>query len=261
VLLLGLIIFFAYAKGDYRVTAQTNLEGTIQRAVGAPLNGYIKEAPVRAGDIVRNGEMLCLLDDRDLKLERLKWATQKEQLLKQYREAMAKHDRAQVQINKAKIDQAEAQISLLDEQLARTKVVTPFDGIVMSGDLTQSLGAPVERGQVLFEVAPLDAYRVMVQVDERDIGEIVVGQRGELALPSMPGEIFPLAISKITPVSTAKEGRNYFRVEAQLENPSPRLRPGMEGIGKVTVDQRKLIWIWTHEVIDWVRLKLWAWWP
>ena len=261
VLLLALVIFFAYAKGDYRVTAQTNLEGTIQRAVGAPFNGYIKEAPVRAGDIVRNGEMLCLLDDRDLKLERLKWATQKEQLLKQYREAMAKHDRAQVQINKAKIDQAEAQISLLDEQLARTKVVTPFDGIVMSGDLTQSLGAPVERGQVLFEVAPLDAYRVMVQVDERDIGEIVVGQRGELALPSMPGEIFPLAISKITPVSTAKEGRNYFRVEAQLENPSSRLRPGMEGIGKVTVDQRKLIWIWTHEVIDWVRLKLWAWWP
>jgi RND family efflux transporter MFP subunit len=261
VLLLGLIIFFAYAKGDYRVTAQTNLEGTIQRAVGAPFNGYIKEAPVRAGDIVRNGEMLCLLDDRDLKLERLKWAIQKEQLLKQYREAMAKHDRAQVQINKAKIDQAEAQISLLDDQLARTKVVTPFDGIVMSGDLTQSLGAPVERGQVLFEVAPLDAYRVIVQVDERDIGQITMGQRGELALPSMPGEIFPFAIRKITPVSTAKEGRNYFRVEAQLENPSPRLRPGMEGIGKVTVDQRKLIWIWTHEVIDWVRLKLWAWWP
>ena len=259
--LLALVIFFAYAKGDYRVTAQTNLEGTIQRAVGAPFNGYIKEAPVRAGDIVRNGEMLCLLDDRDLKLERLKWSTQKEQLLKQYREAMAKHDRAQVQINKAKIDQAEAEISLLDEQLARTKVVAPFDGVVMSGDLTQSLGAPVERGQVLFEVAPLDAYRVIVQVDERDIGEIVVGQRGELALPSMPGEIFPLAVGKITPVSTAKEGRNYFRVEAQLENPSPRLRPGMEGIGKVTVDQRKLIWIWTHEVIDWVRLKLWAWWP
>ena len=261
VLLLGLVIFFAYAKGDYRVTAQTNLEGTIQRAVGAPFNGYIKEAPVRAGDIVRNGEMLCLLDDRDLKLERLKWATQKEQLVKQHREAMAKHDRAQVQINKAKIDQAEAQISLLDEQLARTKVVTPFDGIVMSGDLTQSLGAPVERGQVLFEVAPLDAYRIIVQVDERDIGQITVGQRGKLALPSMPGENFPLTISKITPVSTAKEGRNYFRVEAQLENPSPRLRPGMEGIGKVTVDQRKLIWIWTHEVIDWVRLKVWAWWP
>ncbi len=131
----------------------------------------------------------------------------------------------------------------------------------MKGDLSQSLGAPVERGQVLFEVAPLESYRVIVEVDERDIADIAVGQRGELVLPSMPGDTFPLVVDKITPVSTAKEGRNYFRVEAHLENTSERLRPGMEGVGKITIDRRKLIWIWTHELIDWLRLKLWAWIP
>jgi hypothetical protein len=35
----------------------------------------------------------------------------------------------------------------------------------------------------------------------------------------------------------------------------------MEGIGKIAIDRRKLIWIWTHELIDWLRLKLWAWMP
>ena len=260
-LVIGLVIFFYFAMGDYRVTAPTTLEGTIQRAVSAPYNGYISEARVRAGDIVKQGELLCLLDDRDLKLERLKWVSQREQLLKQYREAMAKHDRPQIRIIGAKIEQAEAQISLLDEQLMRTKVVAPFDGVVMKGDLSQSLGAPVERGQVLFEVAPLESYRVIVEVDERDIADVAVGQRGELVLPSMPGEGFPLIIEKITPVSIAKEGRNYFRVEARLDKTSERLRPGMEGIGKVSVDRRKLIWIWTHDLIDWLRLKLWAWTP
>jgi RND family efflux transporter MFP subunit len=259
--LLAIVIFFYFAKGDYRVSAPTTLEGTIQRVISAPFNGYIAEAKARAGDIVKEGELLCLLDDRDLKLEHLKWSTQKEQLLKEYREAMAKHDRAQVQIIKAKIDQGEAQISLLDEQLARTKVVAPFHGVVMKGDLSQSLGAPVERGQVLFEVAPLESYRVIVEVDERNIMDIVVGQRGELILPSMPGDVFSLVIDKITPVSTAKEGRNYFRVEAQLKDVSERLRPGMEGVGKISIDRRRLIWIWTHEAIDWLRLKLWAWWP
>ncbi len=261
VVLLALVIFFCFAKGDYRVTAPTTLEGTIQRAVSAPFNGYISEAKVRAGDIVQEGDLLCLFDDRDLKLEHLKWSTQREQLLKEYREAMAKHDRAQVQIIKAKIDQTEAQIALLNEQLARTKVMAPFRGVVMKGDLSQSLGAPVERGQVLFEVAPLESYRVIVEVDERDIGDIAVGQRGELILPSMPGDLFPVVIDKITPVSTAKEGRNYFRVEAQLKSASERLRPGMEGIGKISINRRKLIWIWTHEAIDWIRLKVWAWWP
>ncbi len=261
VALLALATFFFFAKGDYRITAPTTLEGTIQRVVSAPFNGYIVEAKARAGDIVRQGDLLCLLDDRDLKLEHLKWSTQREQLLKEHREAMAKHDRAQVQIIKAKIDQAEAQLSLLNEQLVRTKVVAPFHGVVMKGDLSQSLGAPVERGQILFEVAPLESYRVIVDIDERDIMDIAVAQRGELILPSLPSGVFPLVIDKITPVSTAKEGRNYFRVEALLENATERLRPGMEGVGKINIDRRKLIWIWTHEGIDWLRLKLWAWIP
>ena len=174
---------------------------------------------------------------------------------------MAKHERPQIRITRAKIDQAEAQIALLDEQLLRTKVTAPFNGVIMKGDLSQSLGAPVERGQVLFEVAPLESYRVIVEVDERDIADITVGQQGELVLPSMPGNVFKLFIDKITPVSTAKEGRNYFRAEARLENTSERLRPGMEGVGKITIDRRRLIWIWTHELIDWLRLKLWSWWP
>ena len=261
ILLVGLVVFFSYAMVDYRVTAPTTIEGAVQRVVAAPFNGYIKEAPIRPGDVVKEGGVLCLLDDRDLKLERLKWSTEKKQLVKQYHEAMAKHERARIRIIRAKIDQAEAQISLLDEQLARTKVVAPFNGIVMSGDLSQSLGAPVERGQVLFEVAPLDAYRVIAEVSERDIMEIEVGQRSELVLPSMSGEVFPFIVEKITPVSTAKEGRNYFRVEGSMEGTSQRLRPGMEGIGKIMIDRRKLIWIWTHEAIDWLRLQAWRWRP
>jgi len=256
-----LVLFFTVAKGDYRVTAPTSLEGEVQRVMGAPFHGYIREAPARAGDIVRRGQVLCLLDDRDLILERLKWATQRDQFLKEYREAMAKHDRAQTSITKAKADQAEAQMDLLDEQLARAKVVAPFDGIVTKGDLSQSLGAPVERGQVLFEVAPLEAYRVIVEVDERDIAEVSVGQRGELRFPSMPGKVFGLTLVRITPVTTAKEGRNYFRLEASLDGTTQWLRPGMEGVAKVTVGRHRLIWIWTHEVIDWVRLQAWRWIP
>ncbi len=36
-----------------------------------------------------------------------------------------------------------------------------------------------------------------------------------------------------------------------------RLRPGMEGVGKVQVGDRKLIWIWTRYLVDWLRIQLW----
>jgi multidrug resistance efflux pump len=260
-LLAGLTVFFALFKVDYRVSAPTFIEGKVQRVVASPFDGYVKEAPARPGDVVQADEMLCVLDDRELKLERLKWVTEKEQLLKEYHAAMAEHDRSQISILRAKIDQADAQLTLIVEQLARTQVVAPFTGVVMSGDLSQSLGAPVERGQVLYEVTPLAEYRVIVEVDERDINEIKVGQPSELVLPSTADEVFPFVVEKITPVSIAREGRNYFRVEGRMPQNSTRLRPGMEGIGKITIDRRKLIWVWTHAAVDWVRMQIWRWWP
>ena len=96
----------------------------------------------------------------------------------------------------------------------------------MSGDLNQLLGTPVEHGKVLFQIAPLDAYRVILQVDERDIAYLQVGQPGELTLSGMPNEYMDFTVQQITPVSTAQEGRNYFRVEAHLREPSERVRPG-----------------------------------
>jgi len=260
-LLAAVVIFFAVVDGDYRVSSDAALEGAIQRSIVAPFNGYIFEELARAGDVVREGSPLTILDDRDLKIERLKWISQKEQLTKKYREAMAEHDRAQVRIISAQMDQADAQKALVEEHLARTRILAPFDGLIISGDLSQSLGAPVERGEVLFEIAPLKDYRIVLEVGEEDIDEIAVGQKGELVLSAIPEDKLPLSIEKITPVATAREGKNFFRVEAQLQQASERLRPGMEGVAKVLVGKRKLWWIWTHDIVDWVRLKLWNLWP
>ena len=45
----------------------------------------------------------------------------------------------------------------------------PFDGVLVSGDLSHSVGAPVERGEVLFELAPLDDYLVVLEVPEAEV--------------------------------------------------------------------------------------------
>ena len=260
--LAGLALFLAFATGEYRVGAEARIEGKVQRTLTAPFQGYVREAAHRAGDTVRRGDVLARLDDRDLRLEQARLLAQRDQLGRQYREAMAKRDRAQARIVSAQLEQSQAQLALVEEQLARTDVAAPFDGVLVSGDLTQLLGAPLERGQALFEIAPLDAYRVVLEVDEHRIGDVRAGQRGELVLSSNPGQHFPILVQKITPVSTAREGRNYFRVEAQLEaGPDPRLRPGMEGVAKVSVDERGLAWIWTRETLNWLRLKAWAWTP
>lgn len=251
------VVFFAIATGAYRVSATTTIEGAVQRALAAPFEGYIREATARPGDLVKQGAVVARLDDRDLQLERLKVSSRREQLVKQHREALANHDRAQIRVIGSQIDQAEAELQVVEEKLARTEVRAPFDGVVVSGDLSQKLGAPVQRGEVLFEVAPLEDYRVVLQVDERDVRDLVEGQPGQLVLSSMPSERLAFRVARITPVSTAEDGRNFFRVEARLDHGVERLRPGMEGVGKVDIGERRLIWIWTRHLLDWLRLELW----
>ncbi len=56
-----LLLFFAFVDGDFRVTADARLEGTIQRVLAAPMAGYISQASVRAGDQVTEGQVMATL--------------------------------------------------------------------------------------------------------------------------------------------------------------------------------------------------------
>ncbi|WP_063694615.1 efflux RND transporter periplasmic adaptor subunit [Bradyrhizobium stylosanthis] len=257
--LVGVILFFSVATGTYRVAAKTVIEGAVQRIAAAPFDGYIAQSFVRAGDTVHAGQVLCKLDDRELKLEQTRLSSEREQLDRKYRQALAAQERANMTILQAQIEQVDAMLSLVTDKLARATLLAPFDGVVVAGDLHQLLGTPVELGKMLFTVAPLDSYRVILQVEERDISYVKLAQQGELTLSGIPHRRMDFSVEQMTPVSTAQEGRNYFRVEARLYNASERVRPGMEGVGKVDVGERKLIWIWTHNFTDWVRLSIWKW--
>ncbi|MCP4992578.1 MAG: HlyD family efflux transporter periplasmic adaptor subunit [Gammaproteobacteria bacterium] len=170
------LLFLSATEANYRITGDARLEAQTQRVMVAPQDGYIADTNVRPGDIIHRGDILGALDDKDLKLEQRKWASQLEQLKREYRDALARHDRSKVSIVNARILQSKAQLNLVGEQLTRTRFTAPFDGIIVSGDLSQALRSPVERGQVLFTVAPLIAYRVILKVDERDIGRVKEGQ-------------------------------------------------------------------------------------
>ena len=121
--------------------------------------------------------------------------------------------------------------------MARATLTAPIDGVVISGDLSQSIGSPVERGQLLFEVASPEDYRLVVMVDEADIGWVEIGQPGHLRL--------------------RRQGANRFRVEAALNELPATLRPGMNGVAKIEIDERPVGWIWTRTFVDWVRYQLW----
>ena len=256
---LTIVAFFCFAKSDYYVTADAVVEGRIQRVIAATFDGFIKDAPVRAGDSVKAGELVVSLDDRDLLLERLRWVTQRQQGVYEYERALGDLNRVDSRIAKSKIGQAEARVDLVDQHLARARIAAPFDGVIVSGDLSRSIGGAVQRGEALFQIAPLDSYRINLKIDENQIGDVKVGSRGSLRVASLPNETFPIVVKSITPVAVTEEGRNFVGVEAHFDSPVDRLRPGMNGVGHILVDERLLAWIWSRTFIEWFRVFVWRW--
>ncbi len=246
---------------EHRISARTVIEGEVQRVVAAPFQGFLTAAYVRAGDQVEQGALVAQLDDRELLIEQARWSSERDQHAGKLREAFAGHDLASMQVLGAQLQQAESQLALIEERIVRARLLAPFDGVVISGDLSQQIGAPLETGQKLFEIAPLSSYRIVLEVDERDIRFVTEGQAGRLVMTGIAGEPIPFEIGRLTPVATTQDGRNFFRVEALLSDASPRLRPGMEGVGKIDTGRAALGWVLTRRFNDWLTLTLWSWLP
>jgi hypothetical protein len=243
----------------YRVSGPARLEGAIQRVLVAPSDGFLRQAHVRPGDLVRAEQVVAEFSDQDLQLERRKWESAAAQHENGYAAALARSDRSQLMILRAKADEARAQLGLVEQQLARMRLTAPFDGVIIKGDLRQSLGAPVQRGEALLTLAPAGEFRLIIEVDERDVGRIRHGDRGSLVLATMADRTWPFAIERVTPVAIVKDGRNAFEVEAKLDTASPAMQPGLEGVAKIEVGEATLAWIATHRLLDWLRITLWSW--
>lgn len=244
---------------DYRVTSPVRLEGRVQRSLSAPGDGFIQTVHARPGDTVLAGQVLVELAKQDLMLELRRWQSELAQHENTYGAAMSSGDRAQLAVSLARMQEAKAQVDLVQGQLTRARIEAPFDGVVISGDLSQSLGTPVERGHTLLTVAPSQGRRLILEVDERDIAGVAPGQKGEFALKALPGRALGLVVRRVTPVASNKDGRNFFEVEAAMMGSDLDLRPGLEGVAKIDAGRHSLAWIWTHRAMDWMRMSLWRW--
>jgi hypothetical protein len=81
---------------------------------------------------------------------------------------------------------------------------------------------------------------------------------GKLATTGQPQEKYEFEVSRIVPLGRADEGSNVFTVYADMRQTSPTWLPGMVGQARIDIAKRPLVWIWTHRVVEFVRLKFWV---
>jgi biotin carboxyl carrier protein len=259
---LGAVLFLTLVKGPDRIDASFEIQAVERRVVPAPFAGRLQSVLVEPGDVVTEGAVLAHLDTAELQLQLAATRAERSSFAKEADLALRDGKTAEVQIAEAGLRKADAQIRLLEHRIARATIVAPVDGTVVSGELKRQVGAPLEMGQMLFEVAALGSLRAVLDVSDDRAADLFdpdrpTSQHGTLASISHPGEHIPFEIERVNPVAEVIDQRNVFRIRVQLLETRPWLRPGMTGVAKVTVGRKPYGVLWTRGLVRWVRMKLW----
>jgi len=287
---IGLAAFLTFAKGTYRVEAPFTIESQVQRVLPAPFGGELEEVHAEPGDRVEAGALLARLRTDDLENELHRARHEQHQRVIDANTAEREGNPAEKQIALAEVKRLGAEIEIIKSRIERASIRAPIAGVVVRGDLRKRVGGPVEQGETLFEVAPLDELRAVLSVPEDRAVDVLprleragaTGAegapaaaggpmlhptqplRGELATAARPGVRLAFDVRSVNPLAEVAGEKNVFKMKVRLDPEDPDypearrwLRPGMEGLAKIELDERPYAWIWTKDLVNWVRMKLW----
>ena len=257
VLLPILLIGLLWLPVTHRISGTASLDPTIRRFLNAPFDGVLKQSLREPGDLVKTGDTLAHLDEREIEWELSGLEAERARARKQKDVSAAARDTAAAQLAQLEIERQDAQIALLQYRLSNLEVKSPIDGMLISGDLKRAQGSPLNKGQTLFEIAPLDSMLVQLAVPADDIPWLSPGMPLEIRLDAYPGEIWRKTLENIQPRAVVRDGQHVFILETRLDNPDRRLRPGMQGSGKVAAGQASLGWVLFHKIG--AQLYRWIW--
>jgi len=242
----------------YRVKCDCRVQPTSRRFVAAPYHGILERSLVEAGEIVTEGQVVARMDGRQLRIELAGLQAEHQGARRKSDSSRAIGEVAQSQIAKTEMRRLAAQIELTRNRMQDLEVRSPMAGIIVAGDLEKAEGAPLETGQTLFEVAPLENMVAEIGVPESEIQYINDGDSVTLKLNAFPFQSWTGKVERIHPGTEVIDDQTVFVTEVELDNGQGLLKPGMEGSAKISTHWTPLCWNLFHNT--WENIRCWTVW-
>lgn len=235
---------------DFSVEVAGDVAPSFQLDIKSEVSGKVKALHVEAGDTVKSGDLLAEIDDRDLLTEKQSLLTEIDGAKLEMEKDKRNYERSkelfdsklvsreqfdnltsEFDIAQNNLVRAQRKLEIMEEKLRKTKIICPIDGTVLTLPVIEGqvvvAAASVNSGTTLMTVANLDKLLVMTHVNQVDVAKLKVDLPVKLKVDSLKDVVMNGKISFIAPVATVKSSVKGFEIEATIDNPSARLRPGM----------------------------------
>ena len=224
-------------SASYSGTAALSADHEAQ--VTSKVSGVLKKLLVEEGMTVHEGQLLAELDDASA----IASAAQAEA---QMHKADATFAYAEQSIKKELISKREydqANFDMLSQraafqtaklQLTYTRIVAPVDGVI--AERSVKLGNLIQVNQNMFRIVGMDPLQAVLNVPERQLGILKVGQAVQLEADALIGRQFTGKILRVAPVVDSASGT--FRVTCEFHDKTGEIKPGMFGRIEIVYDHR-----------------------
>ncbi|MGE6781851.1 HlyD family efflux transporter periplasmic adaptor subunit [Ensifer adhaerens] len=252
---LGLMTAAYFIPVPDRIRAEAQLEAEGRHFVAASFSGVLREAKVKAGDVVRQGDTIALLEGEALQLARNTAASKADEAFRRRDAAVREKRITDAELARNEAEAAAAERDLLDWQLANLQLKAPVDGVVLDSPLERSAGAPVREGDTIAEIAPLEHMRVRADIPVEALQRLPHPANALLYLDGVQSEAIKLADFRNAPEVETIAGRTVLPVRATIENTGQSLRPGHRGVAVFATGRARLGEVLFRDA--WIALKRW----
>ena len=242
------------------VTATGKIQPEVQVVITPEVSGEIIDLPVKEGTVVKRGVLLLKIKPDIYQAMRDNAAAGVTSAHAGFLRSESEYKRAKgmfdkgllsasdleqtsttYEMNKAQNDQAEAALKQANENLAKTFIFSPMDGIVTGLQVERGdrvLGTSQFQGTTIMRVADLSKMEARVDVGENDVILIQKGDTTKVDVDAFPdrkltGIVYEIGNSAKTKGTGTQEEVTNFEVRIRITDKDIVLRPGMSMTGTI----------------------------
>jgi membrane fusion protein (multidrug efflux system) len=219
----------AVGRRDISQYLQTNgsLEAENEVDLVARTSGPVVEILAEEGRLVRAGQLLARIDEREPKNQAAIARVARDEAQLAFDRAKTSWDEGLVSREAydaalSRLASTSAQLESAEIQLAYTEIRAPFDALVVTRNIRQAQF--VTPGAILFRVSDFTPLLCRIEVPEKDLPRVRVGQPAHLVVEAFPGERFPASVARLRPTVDSATGTFTTTLEVDGQG---KLRPGM----------------------------------
>jgi len=226
--------------------------------VRATVGGVLEEVRAEEGASVARGDVLAVLRDEEVRIRISETEGALAAARREEASARARGAETESRLAGIRVEELTENLSLLREQLERTRIRAPVDGVVLTVRPHEMLGEYLEPGRAFVLLGRTDRLQVETLVRQQDIDRVRMGLPVRLKVAARPHDTFVGSIVEISPAAaTDASGDASVTVWGDIDNGEGLLRPGLEARAKIVGARRPVAYLVFRPLVRWIQMRFW----